>query len=183
MKKPLFLIIIALLGAGSFWYWRSAHTTDTPNEIGGAGIPQIRESRFPGWNEYRNQRFEFVAFYPQELAVKEVSEKGGAMTITFENEQAGEGFQVFALPYSGTQVSEERFRQDVPSGVRNSPKDLRVAGAVATAFYSEDSALGETYEIWFLHEGFLYELTTLKSLEPLLNTLAERWQFLERGIR
>lgn len=131
-----------------------------------------------GAREYRSATYHFSLFYPQELSVTEHAEGGGAMTITFQNVGDSTGFQIFIVPYTGTQVSEERFRRDEPSGIRKSLTTVSVDGAVAAAFYSANTMLGETREVWFLHGGYLYEVTTLKSLDSWLASILATWKFL-----
>lgn len=128
--------------------------------------------------EYRNEKYRFSIFYPESRSIKEYDEGGGAMTITFENFDAAHGFQTFIVPYSGDKVSPERFKMDVPSGVRTNERTVIVDGVPGAAFYSNDMRLGDTYEIWFIHGGYLYEITTLKSREENLNERMQTWRFL-----
>jgi len=141
--------------------------------------PYLAERTVPaGMREYRSVQYHFSLFYPQELTVDEHQEDGGAMTITFQNVEKGEGFQIFVMPYSESQVSEERFKQDEPSGVRESLTNITVDGAIGAAFYSTNTALGATREVWFIHDGFLYELTTLKPLDSWLDSIIQSWKFI-----
>jgi hypothetical protein len=128
--------------------------------------------------EYRNSHYSLSLFYPQYLLVKEFNEGGGAATITFQNPGEGKGFQIFVLPYNETQVSEARFKQDAPSGVRANLTNVTVDGATGASFYSKSITLGDTHEVWFIHGGYLYEVTTLKSLDTWLTDLLQTWQFL-----
>lgn len=131
-----------------------------------------------GMREYRSAAYRFSLFYPQELAVAERPEGGGAATVTFQNIEKAEGFQIFIVPYGEPQVSEKRFRQDVPSGVRESVTNIVVGGATGAAFYSTDAELGATREVWFVRGGFLYEVTTLKPLDAWLGEIIQTWRFL-----
>ena len=117
-----------------------------------------------GSREYRNAAYHYSIFYPEELTVGENDEGGGAMTITFQNEKEVRGFQIFIVPYAEPQVSEARFKQDIPSGVRTDFSNITVDGVVGASFNSTNAMLGETREVWFIRDGFLYEVTTLKSL-------------------
>lgn len=128
--------------------------------------------------EYRSEAYHFSLLYPQELAASEHPEGGNAITITFQNVEKAEGFQIFIVPYGEPQVSEERFRQDEPSGVRTSLTTITVDGATGAAFYSANPALGDTREVWFVRGGFLYELTTLKPLDNWLGGIIQTWEFL-----
>lgn len=143
----------------------------TEQSIGRRVIPD-------GWREYRNATYHFSLLYPQELSVAERQEGGGAITITFQNVERAEGFQIFIVPYSEAQVSEERFKKDVPSGVRQNLTNVVVDGATGAAFYSSNLALGATREVWFVHKGFLYEATTLKPLEAWFRDILQTWKFL-----
>ena len=100
------------------------------------------------------------------------------MTVTFQNEKEVRGFQIFIVPYVLAQVSEERFRQDVPSGVRTNFTDITVDGAVGAAFNSTDALLGDTREVWFIHRGHLFEVTTLKPLDTWLTAVLQSWKFI-----
>jgi hypothetical protein len=76
------------------------------------------------------------------------------------------------------QVSEQRFRLDNPSGVRNDLHNVTIAGATGASFCSTDPNLADTAELWFVHGGWLYEVTTLKSLDTWLSQIMATWEFL-----
>ena len=99
------------------------------------------------------------------------------MTVIFENVEKGEGFQIFIIPYNESQVSEERFRQDIPSGIRKGLTDVTIDNAVGAAFYSEHEILGETREFWFIKNGWLYEITAPKSLDAWLSKIVATLEF------
>jgi len=131
-----------------------------------------------GYKEYYDAHYRFSLFYPESLTVQKFDEGGGAATIIFQNPGEAKGFQVFVVPYDGEQVSEERFRQDIPSGVRRNVQDVVVDGAKGAAFYSADPILGETREVWFIKNGHLFEVTTLKVLEADLLEVLGTWKFI-----
>jgi hypothetical protein len=89
-----------------------------------------------GYREYRNLKYRFSLFYPESLSVKEIDEGGGAATITFQNEKTVEGFQIFIVPFAGSQITDERFRKDIPSGVRENLQNIEVDGAVGLVYSS-----------------------------------------------
>ena len=132
-----------------------------------------------GMREYNDGRYKFSLLYPEALEVNAVDEGGGASTITFQNPSAGQGFQIFIVPFFEAQITDERFKRDVPSGVRTNVEEVMVDGAKGSAFYSRDLVLGETREVWFIKGGYLYEVTTLKALEADLLEVLKTWQFLE----
>ena len=131
-----------------------------------------------GWQEYKSELHGFSLLYKDDLVVKTFDEGGGASTITFENASSSVGFQIFVVPYGETQISQERFLKDSPLGVRENLKDLNLDSVVAQSFYSKSMKLGDTWEVWFIRNGLLYEISTLKPLENWLADIIKTWLFL-----
>lgn len=146
--------------------------------------PVIKREVPPGFKEFKTDRFHFSILYPDDLVLKEIGEGGYGATFTFTHPKGKSGFQIFVVPYSEPQVSEEQFEKDIPSGVRTDVKDIAVdvsakgGGALGASFYSVDSSLGDTFEIWFVKDGFLYEVTTVREFESWLNEVMKSWKFI-----
>jgi len=131
-----------------------------------------------GWLEYQNNQYNFSLFYPEGMVVNKFDEGAGASTITFENIEKGVGFQIFIVPYGGTQIDEGRFLRDVPSGIRQNPSELYIDGVLANSFYSKNLGLGDTWEVWFIYKGFLYEVTTFREQSDWLSQIMKTWSLL-----
>jgi hypothetical protein len=151
----------------------------------GVAAPTPPRQAPAGYKEYRHVNYHFSLLYQDNLQVVAYDEDGGALTVTFQNVKTVEGFQIFVTPYDGTQISEERFKQDEPSGVRRGAQNVTIDGAQAVSFYSTNPTLGDTAEIWFIYPEsgrgvptHLYEVTTLKSLAPWLSGIMQTWQFI-----
>lgn len=181
------------IAASYFFFMRSAPSSLDPGVEVAPGFPTLAATssqsfdsspleaeRVPpvGYKEYRNTTHRFAVFYPEDISVHEFDEGGYAHTTTFQNEKTAQGFQVFVVPYSDTRVSGERFKMDAPSGVMKDPKNLYVDGAFATMFIGENSFLGPTREVWFIHGGYLFEITAPLSLSDWLGTIMSSWQFI-----
>jgi hypothetical protein len=67
---------------------------------------------------------------------------------------------------------------DEPSGVRKDQTETSIDGAQALAFHGFDAVMGQTYEVWFIHGPFLYEVSTYKELERGLNEIMSTWRFI-----
>jgi hypothetical protein len=134
---------------------------------------QLQTPRTPpqGHKEYRTDKYHFSLFYPEYLSVSEFDEGAGASTITFQSVEKAEGFQVFIVPYGEPQITDEQFKKDNPSGVMKGLQDITIDGATAASFYSRSDSLGETAEVWLLHDGYLYEVTTPKPLAEWLSDI------------
>jgi hypothetical protein len=144
--------------------------TSTASEIAATPPPA-------GYLPYSNQHYRFSVYYPPILQVHSYSESADAFTVAFQNPTTNVGFEVYVTPYSGALITEQEFKLDEPSGVENQPTHVTIDGVPATAFYGSNSIMGDTREIWFIHGGFLYEVTTYKELDSWLTPIMQTWQF------
>lgn len=131
-----------------------------------------------GQSEYRNEHYRFALFYPQGLTVKTYDEGNGASTITISNSDESQALQIFVVPYDKTQVDQARFEMDEPSGVIVQPTNIQIGGAAAVMFFGNNSIMGDTREVWFVHGGYLFEVTTYKELDAWLSQIMATWQFI-----
>jgi hypothetical protein len=72
-----------------------------------------------GYLPYSNQQYHFAVYYPPNLQLHTYDEDGGGFTAAFQNPTTNVGFEVYVTPYSGTQITEQEFKLDEPSGVEN----------------------------------------------------------------
>ncbi len=67
--------------------------------------------------------------------------------------------------------------KDIPSGQFTEPVEIIISGDIhALAFFSTGT-FGEMREIWFLRNGYLYEVTTYASLDGWLAEILATWNF------
>jgi hypothetical protein len=45
-------------------------------------------------------------------------------------------------------------------------------------FYGNNAIKRDTREVWFIHGGLLYEVTTYKQLDSWLAQIMQTWQFI-----
>jgi hypothetical protein len=131
-----------------------------------------------GYLPYSNPQYHFSVYYPPNLQVHTYDEERGGFTAAFQNPTTNVGFEVYVTPYSATQITEQEFKLDEPSGVGSQPTTVTIDGVPATAFYGSNSIMGDTREIWFIHGGFLYEVTTYKELDSWLTPIMQTWTFI-----
>jgi hypothetical protein len=132
-----------------------------------------------GMRLYTNASFNFSLSYPDDLRATEYREAGNALTASFQDPSTGEGFEVYVTPYSDTQVTEARFKLDEPSGTFQEPTGIIVGGVQAVMFYGYNPIMGDTREVWFIRNGFLYEVTTYKQLDSWLAGIMQTWRFVQ----
>jgi len=146
---------------------------NTETEIATRSIPD-------GATLYENKHFGFSLLYPEELQVKEFDEKNGSWTIVFEDAVMQKGFQIFILPYYEEEITMERIQMDVQGGGIREPKEALIGddgNVCALIFWSDGSILGETREVWFIHDGLLYEVTAPAELDVWLAEIMKTWRF------
>lgn len=182
MRKVHIVTIVVLIvcALGVLYVMYHVKSVPVPTHTSTNVVENIKKGREApkGMRVYENAEYHISLFYPEGLSINERAEGGHATTITFQNTKTVQGFQIFVTPYSEPQVTDERFKQDEPSGVRESTQHIVVDGATGAAFYSMNADLGATREVWFVKGGLLYEVTTLKPLEAQLLTVLESWKFL-----
>lgn len=196
---------IALLAAGAWWMMRpateqpaavvtpgvasvevapgfalpadSTQNSPVPNDATPAALKPARTAP-AGYTEYRNLQYRFALFYPSNFSVKVYDEGGGASTVTFQNTATAQGFQIFIVPYGGAQVSESQFKKDEPSGVMQEPTNVTVDGTFGTMFFGSQPPLGDTREVWFIKNGYLFEVSAPKSLDSWLQGIMGSFEFI-----
>ena len=129
------------------------------------------------WPEYRNTVRGFSLRHPPELVVAEYDEGDGTYTLVFEDAAGEKSFQIFFTPYLGDTITQSRLLTDVPSGQFTKPVEIVIGGNThALAFFST-GLLGEMGVVWFLHGGYLYEVTTYANLDSWLPPILSTWRF------
>ena len=199
------VVVLGLLGCGVYFYiathgggklpmfgiantgpfkknWTRPAPSATPPmpPVGPLSDPVPQREVPVGQKEYKTDRFHLSILYPQDLTVEESVDKYGSLTVVLQNpdKNAPKGFQVYVQPYTLPQVTDERFKKDLPSGVRTNVSAVVIDGATGAAFYSKDDRLGDTREVWFIHDGLLYEATTPKPLEAWFRDILATWKFI-----
>ena len=151
---------------------------DKNNSVNISVEPQVENEKIKkGFIEYKDDVGAFSLFYPEDMKVSEYDEGSNAKTIVFEDIKNDQGFQIFIVPYREKQITQERFLKDSLTGVMKESREIYIDSVLGNVFYGMDPILGETVEVWFINNGFLYEVTTLKSLENLLADIIGTWKF------
>lgn len=143
-----------------------------------ADISQTAKPDAHGWRSYESASFHVALRYPPDLTVQEFPESAGATSVIFRHKESGKGFQIYMTPYEDGAITKERFELDVPSGVMHDVTDVFVDGLRARSFYSTNPAMGGTYEVWVINDGFLYEVVTHDVFAPWLDSILQTWQFI-----
>lgn len=85
---------------------------------------------------------------------------------------------MYSVRYAAEAIDDARFKLDQPSGVFKEPKGVTIDGAQGTMFFGYNKTMGDTREIWFIRDGFLYEVTTYKELDDWISSIMQTWTFI-----
>ena len=152
-------------------------STTSPQATFVAHVPS--EKTLQEYKEYRSNEYHFSIQYPSDIPPQESHDLGHTMTLDFQQGAGEKGFEIYVAPVSGNEITQEQFLRDEPSGVRQDPTTISVDGTQALAFHGFNAAIGQTYEVWFIHGPFLYEITTYKELETGFNNkILSTWRFI-----
>lgn len=146
-----------------------------------------------GHIRYTHPTYGFSVEYPEELLAQSFAEKNGGETILFQREgdnpsdppEGKMGFQIFITPFDEDEtLTQERIVEDLPFAVVDEPVEVILADGIhALLFWSNDPSLGVTREIWFAHDGNLYEITTYAHLDSFLAKILSTWKFYDSSER
>lgn len=83
------------------------------------------------------------------------------------------GLQIYIIPFDEPgPITKERILADLPEIKINDEKQIKIAGLDALSFESAELA-----EIWFVREGFLYQITASANNKEVLDNAVETLRF------
>lgn len=102
----------------------------------------------------------------------------GQGMVTFETADGKTGFQVFTLPVNEPlPATAEELQKGLPDLVVNNFENASIDGQGAISFNSYDPDIGDTFEVWFVHEALLYQVMTYAPLQGWLLDILTTWKF------
>lgn len=140
-------------------------------------VKKIDESN----NTFVHKGYGFTLNFPSNMTASNFREGGGEQ-VQFQGDK-GEWFQIYVTSWDEEgNITAERIKKDIPDivilnpqNVILGPKQKEGIGPHALIFFSKDSGLGETREVWFVHGGHLFQVTSKKifdlKLGQILSTL------------
>ncbi len=156
-------------------------TSNTAASDGGVEVPLTSgaiTTSAPGSKEYYSSTYHFSFIYPSGYSVREFQERGGGMTVVFQKPGELAGFQIFITAYSGTTITPERFKLDIPSGVVKSPVEVILGDNVhAVHFMSVAPLIGDSSETWFIRDFHLFEFTAYASQDAEMASILKTLRF------
>jgi len=140
----------------------------------------VTRSAQEGKLRYTHPKHHFSLEFPQELAIGRFTEGLDSETVVFQKPGEESSFQIFVTPYKQTEITEERLQKDLQGSTFEEPVEVMIGAREdvrAVIFFSEHPTLGRLREVWFIHDGFLYEVAARAELDLWLAEILKTWTF------
>jgi len=181
------IIILAALGAGAYLLFSRGNLKSLNLEMFklGSSTGNTNESLKPSegasanlTEEYVSPDYGFSFKYPKGFNATELSDDS-----PLDQDLTGQvsGFQVYITPFDEAEpLTGARILQDLPPSEVIDPKDVLIGEGKAinaVIFLSTNPSFGKTREVWFIREGFLYQVTTYEGQDNLIGPILETFRF------
>jgi hypothetical protein len=179
-KKSLVLSAILLLGAGVFLVF--SQKRPLLEDGNGQKAPVISLENPQTYQEPQGggEKNKFTFNYPQKFNLTSQDIEGGGKKILVESTEPQKGFEITVLPFDEVgPLTAARIKQDIPDMVMGNQKSVIVGAEKipALAFNSTDENIGNTFEIWFVYNGSLYQALTYPEFSAGMEEILKTWQF------
>lgn len=140
---------------------------------------------------YKNEKFSFSVAIPDDLKVTETNPDEFTTMVLAEAADARldssarqasqqRSFQIFIMPFDEPgPITKERILIDLPEATVDNPQPVSINGIDALLFFGKDEDLGKTREVWFAHEGYLYQVSSYASFDEELSKIMTSFKFQE----
>lgn len=175
-------MLIVIFGVGYGYYRFLGPKTAVPGQTAGLGwnfsaseIPQ--RGGDAGGSTYTNEVFGFSVVFPDGYKTTELEDDLGK-TILVKGEGEKHEFQIFIMPFDEDgPISPERIREDIPEVIIEDPQNITLSGTAALLFWGSNESLGKTRELWFVHGGNLYQISSYAEFDAGLSKIMSTWKF------
>ena len=193
-KLVSLLAIIILAAAGVYIFvYKDFKVSEPPQGAENSGAPALGENPVDKGDlteEYISPDFGFSFKYPKDFSATELEDDMGA-TVVLQKSGARDpstgsgnlGFQIYISEFDEEgPITPERIKQDLPDTVVNQPLQVLIGekkDIPALIFLSKHESLGDVREVWFVSNGFLYQLTAYADMDNLIGPILETLRFQE----
>ena len=187
MKKIYIIIAIVLvvLIIGAVVYSGDGQPKLSPEEIaeiqlqreGEVGVDSSRTA-----TRYVHPQFGFSFEKPEGYTIGVIPDGEDAQTVVVQNANSGnaeDGFQVYIYPTDEqVQLTPQLIQSDLPGTVVNNAQKIVLDDAPGMMFESNNEHFGgSSFEIWFVREGYVYQISSYGAYASDLQGIIGTWKF------
>lgn len=153
------VVLVALYGAAMFWQ-RSSKASDSM--------------------AYTDTDYHFSFLYPRVYHARSFSDLEDTKTVLVEDQDIKQGLQVFVSPFDeDITLTTERIKKEMPDLVVLEPQNISMDGVTGVAFRSTNALSTESSELWFVHNGNLYQVSAPVTSKDLFDAIITKWKWNE----
>lgn len=172
----VFLLIIATVLIFSFKLLNFSNSNEQREQESPLGQSSMNLKDNPTAKLYENFDFGFRFLYPASSTVSELEDDTG-FTILVKGIEPKEEFQIFISPFDEEgELSGDRIKRDIPDLKIDQPQNVLIGDAKdinALIFLSENESVGQTREIWFSANGYLFQITAVEGNDNFIGPVME----------
>ncbi|MBU1102571.1 hypothetical protein KJ853_02860 [Patescibacteria group bacterium] len=130
------------------------------------------------FKNYIHAGYGFSFDYPADWSVDIFKDDVGDVAV-IQNAETGILIYVYPFDEPGP-ITKERILRDVPDMTIENGRQIKIgeAGVIdVLIFDSDEREMGPSKEMWFVHGGFLYQISAAEGSGEALNKIIESWKF------
>lgn len=148
--------------------------------LGTASVFWLKSPQVPETQTYTDIDYGFLFTYPRGYEARSFSDLEDTKTILVENHQTKQGVQVFVSAFDEDIIlTPERIKQEMSDLVILEPKNLLAGDVTGVSFRSTNALDTESYEMWFIHNGRLYQISAPIVNKSLFKEMITTWHWNE----
>lgn len=126
---------------------------------------------------YENPTYGFSISLPPGYAAYDFSQYGTETVIIESSDNKGIQLEISPWDEPPDALTPSRITEDTGLHVSGA-EPLRLQGAEGYSFQTDSDAFnGASADAWFIHDGYVYQLSTYAMDEPLLRAILSTWKF------
>jgi len=131
---------------------------------------------------YTHPMYGFSFEKPDGYTVGSFNDGQGGETVVVQktsNDVAKSGFQIYIYDaLEPVELTPQLIKEELPGTNVNNPKKIILDGAPGIMFDSNSSSFeGSSFEIWFIHQGFVYQISSYSEFASELQNIIGSWKF------
>ena len=185
MKKnfPYLLIVIVLALGAAALVWSKSKKEDLTSKLEQTIFqnPNLtsESQKNPGSNSsYTHPLFGFTFSLPEKFSTGTFPEGEGEMLMVKLTGEQNRQTQIYVTDFSEQgPITAQRISKDLPDMAVEQPVDILVNGERAVAFVSTSGAGEKTREVWLVHAGHLYQISSTLQNEKMVSDMLSSWKW------
>lgn len=126
---------------------------------------------------FKHKSPDFSFEYPEGFSAGEFpGEEVGSTNILVQKNNIG--FQLYIRSSDeNVELTADIVKQDLPNLTVDQPMQIQIGQAVGLVFLSKDTSSEIVREIWWVHSGHLYQITTYPEFDDVMVEILKSWKF------